>query len=148
MSLARDLVFRTRVSANLRGVTGQPGVDIDALCLTLNQVSQCVADNERIAAIDLNPVLAHPGGVTVIGAAIRLTDEAEPDPHRLAIRPYPRELEECATLKNGRRILLRPIRPEDEPAHFEFFKHLSPEDLRFRFFGVVRDLSHGRGSSQ
>ena len=142
MSLARDLVFRTRVSANLRGVAGQPGVDIDALCLTLNQVSQCVADNERIAAIDLNPVLAHPGGVTVIGAAIRLTDEAEPDPHRLAIRPYPRELEECATLKNGRRILLRPIRPEDEPAHFEFFKHLSPEDLRFRFFGVVRDLSH------
>ena len=38
--------------------------------------------------------------------------------------------------------MLRPIRPEDEPAHFEFFKHLSPEDLRFRFFGVVRELTH------
>jgi acetyltransferase len=142
MSLARDLVFRTRVSANLRGAAGQPGVDIDALCLTLNQVSQCIADNERIAAIDLNPVLSHPAGVTVIGAAIRLAPEAQPNPHRLAIRPYPRELEECAHLKGGRRVLLRPIRPEDEPAHFAFFKHLSPEDLRFRFFGVVRDLDH------
>ncbi|EHJ47684.1 GCN5-related N-acetyltransferase [Solidesulfovibrio carbinoliphilus subsp. oakridgensis] len=150
MSLARDLVFRTRVAATLRGASGQPGVDpevspgvdIDALCLTLNQVSQCVADLERIAAIDLNPVLSHPGGVTVIGAGIRLTAEAEPDAHRLAIRPYPRELEECVTLKNGRHVLLRPIRPEDEPAHFQFFKHLSPEDLRFRFFGVVRELTH------
>ncbi|MHC1713791.1 MAG: GNAT family N-acetyltransferase [Solidesulfovibrio sp.] len=142
MSLARDLVFRTRVSASLRGAAGQPGVDIDALCLTLNQVSQCIADLERISGIDLNPVLTHPDGVTVIGAGIKLTPEAEPDPHRLAIRPYPRELEECVTLKNGRHVLLRPIRPEDEPAHFEFFKHLSPEDLRFRFFGVVRDLSH------
>ncbi|WP_428561945.1 MAG: bifunctional acetate--CoA ligase family protein/GNAT family N-acetyltransferase [Solidesulfovibrio sp. DCME] len=142
MSLARDLVRRTRVAANFQGATGQPPVDVDALCLTLNQVSQCVADQERIAAIDLNPVLAQPGGVQVIGASIRLTAEPEPDPHRLAIRPYPRELEECVTLKGGRHTLLRPIRPEDEPAHFEFFKHLSPEDLRFRFFGVVRELTH------
>ena len=142
MSLARDLIRRTRVAATLRGAAGQPGADIDALCLTLNQVSQCVADLERIAAIDLNPVLAQPDGVQVIGAAIRLTAEAEPDAHRLAIRPYPRELEECVTLRNGRHALLRPIRPEDEPAHFEFFKHLSPEDLRFRFFGVVRELTH------
>jgi len=142
MSLARDLVFRTRVAATLKGTADQTGVDLDALCLTLNQVSQCVADLERIAAIDLNPVLAHPDGVTVIGAAIRLTPEAQPNPHRLAIRPYPRELEECVTLRGGRHAMLRPIRPEDEPAHFEFFKHLSPEDLRYRFFGVVRDLSH------
>ncbi|EFL49624.1 GCN5-related N-acetyltransferase [Solidesulfovibrio fructosivorans JJ]] len=142
MSLARDLIFRTRVAAALKGAAGQPGTDIDAICLTLNQISQCVADLERIAAIDLNPILATPEGVQVIGAAIRLTPEEQPNPHRLAIRPYPRELEECVTLKSGRHAMLRPIRPEDEPAHFAFFKHLSPEDLRFRFFGVVRELTH------
>lgn len=142
MSLARDLINRTRVSASLTGGGGQPAVDLDALCLTLNQISQCVADLERIAAIDINPVLAHPDGVTVISATIELSPEAQPDPHRLAIRPYPRELEEKIVLRNGRHALLRPIRPEDEPAHFDFFKHLSAEDLRFRFFGVVRDLSH------
>ncbi|WP_139311682.1 GNAT family N-acetyltransferase, partial [Desulfovibrio sp. DV] len=142
MSLARDLVCRTRVAAALTGGGGQPAVDLDALCLTLNQISQCVADLERVAAIDVNPVLAHPDGVTVIGATIRLSPEPQPDPHRLAIRPYPRELEEKAVLRSGRAVLLRPIRPEDEPAHYDFFKHLSAEDLRFRFFGVVRDLSH------
>jgi acetyltransferase len=142
MSLAKDLVLRTRVAAALTGGGGQPPVDLPALCLTLNQISQCVADLERVAAIDLNPVLAHPDGVTVIGAAIRLSPEQKPNPHRLAIRPYPRELEEHAVLRDGRDVLLRPIRPEDEPAHFEFFKHLSPEDLRYRFFGVVSSLSH------
>ena len=142
MSLAKDLVGRTRVSAALAGVGGQPAADLGTLYLTLNQISQCVADLERVAAVDLNPVLAHPDGVTVIGAAIRLSPEENPNPHRLAIRPYPRELEEKAILRNGREVLLRPIRPEDEPAHFEFFKHLSPEDLRYRFFGVVTTLSH------
>ena len=34
---------------------------------------------------------------------------------RLAVRPYPRELEQTATLRDGREIRLRPIRPEDAP---------------------------------
>ncbi|MFZ5810436.1 MAG: GNAT family N-acetyltransferase [Thermodesulfobacteriota bacterium] len=142
MSLARDLIFRTRISASLAGNEAEPGVDIDAICLTLVQVSQLIADVDRICEIDVNPLLADAAGVLVLGAHVRVDLSREPDPHRLAIRPYPRELEECTILKNGRKVLLRPIRPEDEPAHFEFFKRLSPEDLRFRFFGVVRELSH------
>ncbi|QLA17613.1 bifunctional acetate--CoA ligase family protein/GNAT family N-acetyltransferase [Desulfolutivibrio sulfoxidireducens] len=142
MPLARDLIFRTRISAYLAGTEADPGVDIDAICLTLIQVSQLITDVDRICAIDVNPLLADAKGVVVLGARVRIDVSREPDPHRLAIRPYPRELEECTVLKNGRKVLLRPIRPEDEPAHFEFFKRLSPEDLRFRFFGVVRELSH------
>jgi len=61
---------------------------------------------------------------------------------RLSIRPYPQELEETFTLQSGRRVLLRPIRPEDEPEHYEFIAKLSPEDVRFRFFGLVRELPH------
>ncbi len=142
MSLARDLIFRTRISASLAGNEAEAAVDIDAICLTLVQVSQLITDVDRICAIDVNPLLADAAGVLVLGAHIRADLSREPDAHRLAIRPYPRELEECTILKNGRKALLRPIRPEDEPAHFEFFKRLSPEDLRFRFFGVVRELSH------
>jgi acetyltransferase len=37
---------------------------------------------------------------------------------------------------------LRPIRPEDEPAHRRFLERLTPEDIRFRFFGQVRELPH------
>ncbi|MEJ2370799.1 MAG: GNAT family N-acetyltransferase, partial [Gemmatimonadales bacterium] len=63
---------------------------------------------------------------------------------RLAIRPYPKELEETVLLRGGRTVLMRPIRPEDEPAHRELFRAFSKEDMRFRFFGLVRELPHSQ----
>lgn len=142
MSLARDLINRTRVSAFLRGLGGRAAADIDAICLTIIQVAQLLIDVPQIQEIDINPLFADSQGVAVLGTRIRVADVMASGQDRLAIRPYPKELEESAVLKNGRKIMIRPIRPEDEPAHYEFFKHLSPEDLRFRFFGVVRELSH------
>lgn len=141
-SLARDLIFRTRVSAFLQGLGGRPPADVDAICTTIIQVSQLVTDIPQIVEVDINPLFADSQGVSVLGARIRVAATDQPGQDRLAIRPYPRELEECAVLKNGRRIVIRPIRPEDEPAHYEFFSHLTTEDLRFRFFGLVRELSH------
>jgi acetyltransferase len=60
----------------------------------------------------------------------------------LAIRPYPQILEEDLTLKTGRAVQLRPIRPEDEPEHQTFFSKLESEDIRLRFFGPLVDLQH------
>ena len=142
MSLARDLINRTRVSAFLRGLGGRPPADMDAICLTIIQVSQLVTDIPQIQEIDINPLFADSQGVAVLGVRIRVAEVTASGLDRLAIRPYPKELEETVTLKNGRTAFIRPIRPEDEPAHYEFFKRISPEDLRFRFFGVVRELSH------
>ena len=39
-------------------------------------------------------------------------------------------------------MLLRPIRPEDEPLEHELFTSLSEESIRTRFFSSVRDMSH------
>ena len=61
---------------------------------------------------------------------------------RLAIRPYPKELEEEFVTPSGRAVTLRPIRPEDEPAHHDFIAKCSPEDLRLRFFRLIRRLPH------
>ena len=47
-----------------------------------------------------------------------------------------------ALLRDGSQVLLRPIRPEDEPAHAELVKRVQPEDLRFRFLGGMRKLQH------
>ncbi|MDG4875280.1 GNAT family N-acetyltransferase [Mesorhizobium sp. WSM4935] len=44
----------------------------------------------------------------------------------------------------GFRFEVRRARPEDEPLVAEFFKHVTPEDLRFRFLGAVREVSHER----
>lgn len=65
-----------------------------------------------------------------------------PGKTRLAIRPYPEELEEWWSFNNGRKVLLRPIKPDDESAHHEFFKKLDPVDIRFRFFLSVKDFDH------
>jgi acetyltransferase len=38
-------------------------------------------------------------------------------------------------------VNLRPIRPDDGPGLVRYFEHLTPEDVRFRFFGPLRELS-------
>ena len=39
-------------------------------------------------------------------------------------------------------MLLRPIRPEDEPAEHEMLSSLSEETVRTRFFSTIKDISH------
>jgi acetyltransferase len=66
----------------------------------------------------------------------------QPPEARLAIRPYPSELEKTVRTRDGRVLFLRPIRPEDEPALQEFVSRQSPEDRRLRFFSHVKQLNH------
>ena len=61
---------------------------------------------------------------------------------RLAIRPYPKELEEDIRTRDGRTLLLRPIRPEDEPALQAGFQKLTAEQIRMRFFIPLKTLYH------
>jgi acetyltransferase len=61
---------------------------------------------------------------------------------RFAVRPYPCEWRRTATLEDGRSVRIRPVRPEDEPLFTAFFRRVSPEDLRLRFFAPIRDFSH------
>src|SRR4029077_17426037 len=61
---------------------------------------------------------------------------------RFAIRPYPKEWEKRTTLRDGAPILIRPIRPEDEPLYTPFFAKVSQQDLRLRFFAPVKEFSH------
>jgi acetyltransferase len=142
LNLARELVGRTRVARLLGGFRNVPPVDRDALDLALVKVSQIAVDLPEVVELDVNPLLADAQGVLALDARIRIARPTHPD--RLAIRPYPRELEETISLRDGRTVQLRPIRPEDEPAHLAFFGRLSPEDVRFRFFNLVREIPHSQ----
>jgi len=143
MSLAKELVNRTRISTLLKGTPSHQAADVDDICLTLIQISQLIVDVPQITAIDINPLYADSEGVLALGGKIEIAPFEGHGEDRLAIRPYPRELEECVTLKTGRHVTLRPIRPEDEDTHRAFLDSLSDEDLRLRFFGVVqRDFDH------
>jgi acetyltransferase len=55
---------------------------------------------------------------------------------------YPAEWERHERLRDGTRVLVRPIRGEDETLYPAFMAAENVEDTRRRFFGAVRDLSH------
>ncbi len=137
--LARALVDRTRVAKLLRGFRGTPAADMDALHGVLMAVSQLLADVPQIAELDINPLLADAQGVVALDARIRLSAAAPGGALNFAIRPYPAQLVEQLDWK-GRRLTLRPIRPEDEAQHLAFLEQLDPEDIRMRVFYSRRSI--------
>ncbi len=142
MHLAREAMARTRVHDLLRGVRGGPPAALDDIALTLVKISQLVIDFAEIVELDINPLLADEYGVMALDARVRVRRADEPPAKRLAIRPYPKELEEMISLPGGRTLLLRPVMPEDEPGFQGLFSHMSPEDIRMRFFAPKQALSH------
>jgi acetyltransferase len=140
LALAREALSRTRIHRLLEGHRGQPGADVDAIALVLLQVSQLVIDVPELSELDLNPLLADASGVLALDARVRVAPAPAAD--RLAIRPYPKVLEETIALADGRSLLVRPIRPEDEPSLQATFARLSPEEIRLRFFVAMKTLSH------
>jgi acetyltransferase len=143
--LAADMVGRTRVARQLAGFRDVPPVRIEALYDVLVRIGQLVADVPELVELDINPLLAWKDGVVALDARMRLSPVAPGvDPlARLAILPYPQELERRVDSALGL-LTLRPIRPEDAQAHQDFFHALSPEDVHFRMFGQMRDLSAGQ----
>lgn len=138
--LADELMSRTRVQRLLRGYRGRPPADLAALRRLLVRVSQLVMDLPQLVELDVNPVLVDSRGLIAVDARLRLEPTASRGSERLSIRPYPRELEEELVLACGERVLVRPIRPEDEATHRRLFARLRPEDVRFRFFHMIREL--------
>ena len=106
------------------------------------RLSQLVVDLPQVAELDINPLLADADGVLALDARIRLHRGEMPAASRLAIRPYPKDLEELITGDDGETLLLRPIRPEDETALQATFARLSPEEVRFRFFVPMKLMDH------
>ncbi len=144
MTLAKEVIQHTQIYKMLKGDMGVAGVDMDALRLTLVQISQLIIDIPQITEISINPLLADRGGTLAIEANIKIADTNLTGAARLAIRPYPEYLEEYISLPSGLNVLIRPIRPEDEKQHLRFMEKLSEYDLRMRFFGFVHHFTHSQ----
>ena len=139
LPLAQALVARTRAAATLAGFRDMAAANVGAVAETLVRISQLVVDFPEIAEINVNPLFADADGVMVADAWVRLRGVDEPA-MELAIAPYPSELVERVELK-GERLTIRPVRPEDAEQHGAFFRRLTPEDVRYRFFTAMRELS-------
>ncbi|HSM11764.1 MAG TPA: bifunctional acetate--CoA ligase family protein/GNAT family N-acetyltransferase [Lysobacter sp.] len=137
--LAQALIERTRVAKLLQGWRDVPPADNAAIAGVLTAISQLLADEPRIAEIDINPLLADADGVVALDARVVVSTAAPGGADNFAIRPYPAGLVETVQW-HGRAITLRPIRPEDEVQHLEFLEKLDPVDVRMRVFYSRRSI--------
>jgi acetyltransferase len=146
LKLARDLVERTRVSRLLRAYRDVPPVKQDEIPLTLVKLAQLAADIPEISELDLNPLLADETGVLTVDDRIAVGPPVRkfvgPGNANFAVRPYPSQWLRHLVLKDNWRIMVRPIRPDDEPLIHEFLRHVTKEDLRLRFFAAMKQFSH------
>ncbi|MHC1725932.1 MAG: GNAT family N-acetyltransferase [Syntrophobacteraceae bacterium] len=116
-------------------------MDMQSLALTLVKVSQIVCDIDEIAELSIHSLLDM-NNVFAVDTRIRVVKSNVPAGQRLAIRPYPKELEVLLSLPDGRTYQIRPIRPEDEPVFQTLFAGLSADEIRMRFLHPMRTLSH------
>jgi len=136
--LARDLVARSRFAADFAAEARAPLEE--AVAGALVRLSQLLTDIDEVAAVELDPLHVETTGVVAFDVAIRTVRRGRRSGlRRFAIRPYPKELEKRIAW-DGRQLLIRPIRPEDENTLGDLLKSLAPEDSRMRFFDTMRKL--------
>ena len=139
-ALAQKVMARTRVWRQLKGYRDRPAAAMDAIALTLVKLSQLVSDVDEIAELDINPLLADEHGVVALDARVRVLPSEAPSHARLAIPPYPNDLEGHLDISGAGSFRVRPVKPEDATAFVEFTRRLSNEDMRMRFFSPLRAL--------
>ena len=146
LQLARDLIDRTRVSRLLRAYRDVPAVKQDAVALVLVKLAQMAADIPDIRELDINPLLADEAGVLAVDARVAVGKVARKfkgsGPGNFAVRAYPSQWQRHIEAKDGWRVFVRPIRPEDEPLIHEFLRHVTSHDLRLRFFAPMKEFTH------
>ena len=145
-TLILRMLEETKVYQLLKGYRNQPKGNLELLEKTLLLFSQLLTDFPQIKEIDINPLLLNENHVHVLDArvlidkdrALRDYDQRAP----LVISPYPKKYETRWSMGNGEEVLLRPIKPEDEPLWLEMFQGFSEESIRYRFFQVIKDTPH------
>jgi acetyltransferase len=144
LRLAEDLVSRTRVARLLAAYRNVPAANREAILDTLLKVSDMACELPWIAEMDMNPLLVDESGAVALDARI-VIDPARPARDaawsHLSVHPYPADLEATQDLRDGSRVLLRPIRPEDGTMETAFITELSDESRYRRFLSLVRHVT-------
>jgi len=150
--LARRLMDKTSIF-KLLSETIPTRVDLKALEEILVKFSQLIADFPEIKEIDINPLMVDEEGAIAVDSRMLVDrnlvldqpkSQATPKSihDHLVISAYPKRYCSHWKLKNGKSVTLRPIKPEDETLLKKLFQSLSEQTMRFRFFQVIREVSH------
>jgi len=135
----------TKVYKMLEGYRGKAPADLRQLEQIIVSFSNLIMDFPEILAMDINPLAINNGHAVALDARIILdrsfvhSDMSYP---HLVISPYPMRYISQWHLRDGTEVLLRPIRPEDEPLEHEMFTSLSEATLRERFYQSIKTITH------
>ncbi len=139
-TLARRMMEQTKIYTALRGVRGRGSVDLAALEQLMVRFSHLVIEQKWIKEIDINPLLASPERLLALDARVIVhpLDTRVSELPRPAIRPYPSQYISPWTDEDGTQVILRPIRPEDEPLLVKFHGTLSERSVSLRYFHAMK----------
>jgi acetyltransferase len=148
-TLARRMIEQTKIAHALHGTRGRKPVDMKLLEMVLVRFSRLVVEQPRIKELDINPLLAGPDGIVALDGRVVLHEPTikDADLPASAIRPYPSQYVQNWTLKDGTPVVIRPIRPEDEPLMVKFHETLSERSVRLRYFQTMllpQRVAHAR----
>ena len=139
-TLARRMMESTKIYKALKGVRGRKPVDLAALEDLMVRFSELVVENPWIKEIDINPLLASSDRLLALDARVvvhgpEMTEDRLP---KSAIRPYPTQYVQSWKMKDGEKVVIRPIRPEDEPLMIDFHAKLSERTVYLRYFQPLK----------
>ncbi|MBS7608767.1 MAG: bifunctional acetate--CoA ligase family protein/GNAT family N-acetyltransferase [Candidatus Bathyarchaeia archaeon] len=145
-TLARRMMEETKVYQLLKGFRGMPPANIKRLEEVMVLFSHLLIDFPQVKEVDINPLVVDEKDVIAIDARIIIDKElvfkkVEPHQH-LVISPYPKKYETLWKMRDGRTVLLRPIKPEDEPLWLEMFQNCSEESIRYKLFQTLKHMPH------
>jgi acetyltransferase len=135
-TLARRFMEQTKIFKALGGVRGRKPVNLLAVEELLVRFSRLVTEQRWIREVDINPLLASPERLLALDARVVVYGQETHESvlPRLAIRPYPIRYHKRVALSDGAELIMRPIRPEDEPSLVKFHSTLSERSVYFRYF--------------
>ncbi|MEM2987752.1 MAG: GNAT family N-acetyltransferase, partial [Candidatus Bathyarchaeia archaeon] len=145
-TLARRMMEETKVYQLLKGFRGMPPANVKRLEEVMVLFSHLLMDFPQIKEVDINPLLVDEKDVIGIDARIIIDKELilrklEPHQH-LVISPYPKKYEALWRMRDGRTVLLRPIKPEDEPLWLEMLQNCSEETIHYKLFQTLKHMPH------
>lgn len=142
LHLAQSLIKKTRVFRVLQGFRDIPPANLDLLAEILVRLSQLVTDFPEIVELDVNPLMVIGGRFVAVDARLVIRPSSVAPPRHLIIAPYPNQYESDWMLRDGTPVLLRPMKPEDEPLVSDFLQRCSDDTLYFRYFRLIKNWTH------
>ncbi|MDG6218895.1 MAG: bifunctional acetate--CoA ligase family protein/GNAT family N-acetyltransferase [Candidatus Thermoplasmatota archaeon] len=139
--LAQRILEKTKAFQLLKGYRNIPPANMNVVEETMINFSQLIEDHPEISELDINPLIPQGDDLIAVDARIVIDTHPENNPHMI-ISKYPSHYIKKVTLRDGTEVILRPIKPEDEPLWQKMFDSFSEETVRYRFFRVIKETPH------